>query len=107
MLLSHEGPKEVYTAIRKAPKLEVLTLVDDYFLRRTGYSQVTYERVMKLIDICLEEHEVRPLRWEKELRNEGKKFLWRKWDVNLVDREGLPKWKLPEIRFARVVLEMQ
>jgi hypothetical protein len=105
-LLSQEGPKELYTAIRNAPNLEVLTLVDDYFLRRTGYSQLTYGRVMRLLDIYPEENDVRTVRWEKELRIQGKKTLWKKWDVNLTDSEGETRWKFPQIKFARVVIEM-
>lgn len=106
MLISQESPKEVYTAIRKAPMLEVLTLVDDYFVRRPGYSQLTYGREMKLLDICPEKNGARTVRWERELRVKGKEKLWKKWDVNLTDREGLPRWKFPEIKFARVVVEM-
>ena len=106
MLLSQEGLKELYTAIRKAPSLEALTLVDDYFLRRAGYSQLTYGREMRLLDICPEENDVRTVRWEKELRIQGKKTLWKKWDVNLTDFEGDSRWRLPEIKFARAVLEM-
>jgi hypothetical protein len=108
MLLSHKGLKELYTALRKAPNLEILTIVDDYFVRRTGYSQLTYGRVMKLVDMSPEENDVRTVRWEKEMRIQGslgEKRLWKKWDVNLTDSEGAPRWKFPEIRFAKAVFE--
>ena len=106
MLLSQEGPKELYTAIRKASNLEVLTLVDDYFLRRTGLSQVTHGREMRLLDICPEENDVRTVRWEKELRIQGKEKLWKKWDANLTDSQGVPTRTFPEIRFARATVEL-
>lgn len=92
-------------AIRKAPNLETLTLVDDYFVTRHEYSQSTYGRVMKLVDRCPEENDMRTVRWEKELRKKGKEKLWRKWDINLTGSAGLPRWKFPEIKFARAVLE--
>jgi hypothetical protein len=106
-LLSDEGPKVGYTAIRKATSLEVLTLVDDYFVRRHGvqgaYTRSQSGMDMKLEEIPPEEFGVRKVRWKKEVLREGKEMVWKTWDVNLTDSEGLPR-RVPEIRFARAFL---
>jgi hypothetical protein len=104
-LLTGEGTKELYTAIRRAKKLEVITLVDDYFMRRHGESQLTQGRMMKLVDMSSGGDEVRTVRREKHLRAVGIEKLWKQWDVNLISREGVTYRKFPEVRFARSVIE--
>ena len=106
-LLSDEGPKVGYTSIRKAPNLQVLTLVDDYFVRRQtpyGLAQHACGMEMKLVDIPHDEFGVRKMRWKMEVLRDGREKVWEGWDGNLTDMEGLPR-RVPEIRFARAVLE--
>ena len=104
-LLSDKGPKVGYTAIAKATSLEVLTLVDDYFVRRHGIQAFTSQSGMdmRLEEIPLDEFGVRKVRWKKEVIREGKEMVWKTWDVNLTNSEGIPR-RFPEIRFARAFL---
>jgi hypothetical protein len=48
---------------------------------------------------------MRKVRWKKEWQREGKEKIWEKWDVNLTNPRALRKQNVPEIRFARAVLE--
>jgi hypothetical protein len=105
IIVSDPRYHEVYSAFRNAPSLEMLCLVGE----DVPDSRRTYGKQMKLKDFDGPECERKiSVRWEKDVRAYGKEKVWKNWDSKILSdeqRARMVKWRTPDIRFARIMLE--
>jgi hypothetical protein len=103
-IVSDPQHHQAYAAIRKAPNLRMLALVDEQVPR----SRRVYGKRLRIVNWDGPNVGTRRLiRWEKGVKKEGKEKVWRSWDDKILDKDEKKKvqWRLPDIRFARVILE--
>jgi hypothetical protein len=103
----HEG----YEAVRRAPQLEMLVLVQEEggterWRKRRTYGKRVVVEVWKGGGEAKKKDQTsrKMVRWEKEVRGKGAEVVWREWDGKILGRDNGRGERFPEIGFGKIVL---